>query len=79
MAKQNNYRQDFFSKVCVCVFSLLYVCMLSHFSVQLFATPWTLAHQASLPRDSISGDPEKADSRRQGRSQAVYKFVARGR
>ena len=31
--------------VCVCVF----MCMLSHFRcVQLFATPWTVAHQAPL-------------------------------
>ena len=29
--------------------------------------------------DSISGDPEKADSKEAGRSQAIYKFAARGR
>ena len=29
------------------------MCMLSHFScVQLFVTPWTVAHQAPLPWDS---------------------------
>ena len=32
--------------MCVCLY-LYYLWMLSH--VQLFATPWTVAHQATLP------------------------------
>ena len=35
--------------MCVCVSVCMYIYVLSHFSrVQLFATPWTVARQASL-------------------------------
>ena len=35
--------------VCVCVCARMCMCMLSH--VQLFATPWTVAHKALLSMD----------------------------
>ena len=34
--------------VCVCVCACVYVCVQFLSCVQLFATPWTVAHQASL-------------------------------
>ena len=36
---------------CVCVCVCVCVCMLSH--VQVFATPWTLAHQAPLSMETF--------------------------
>ena len=52
----NNLRIDFFLAFYIqnsiswfIIFSYLQVCMLSHFChVQLFATPWTVAHEAPL-------------------------------
>ena len=41
----------YLNRMCVCVCVCVCVCMLTSVlsSVQLFATPWTVAHQAPLP------------------------------
>jgi len=38
----------FAGTVCVCVFVCVYLCVSHSGHVQLFATPWTVAHQAPL-------------------------------